>query len=576
MPKHLFFVVFGLLAVQTASAQDSKPTSKPTGKQNAKSYDFRYKFTKGEKRLYKLKAIYNQGAGIVVMTGEHKLEEHCQSVDEKAKSAEVNLESKWVQRTNNTRGSKYKGSSDQLDSMRDDEKVFYKALMAKRSVSVNSKGAISRKLSTAKSIDRNLIHWVIGGVEYLPFDYLNLPGKAVKIGDSWSHVFQRSLEGPGGKAVTFVTTFTWTLKGVKKGEQSLATVALGTQTKIKFVGGPPAKPLKIKDGMGEGTIVFNLSRGHIQSVQFVHGLKFVEGTKDVPLKHSFSATYVNAKGAPKKEAKPADQSDVKPGEAYKLRYKFSKGQKRHYKLNATYNQQEGAVLLKSQRRYEESCVSVDGKTMAAKIELKSPWVERSNNTRGMSVKGSSDDLDKMGGAEKERFEKLMAKRTVSVSALGQASRGEAQSVKRIDRNLIRWTLAGIDAVPYDYLILPSKAVTVGDSWSHIQKKTLEGPGGKEPGTFITTFTWTLKGVKKHEGQTLATIALSTKTVVKFSAGSKTPLVVKDGIGQGSVIFNVALGHVQSVKYAQSLNLVEKRGGVSLKYSFGAELVNKKQ
>lgn len=571
MLKQLAVLLLGLLVAQPALAQDSKPASKPTGKENEKSresYDLRYKFSKGERRLYKLKAVYNYGAGIVIMTGEHKLEEHCQSVDEKTRTAQVNLESKWVQRTNNTRGSNYKSSSDQLDTLSDEEKAFYKRLMVKRAVSISSRGSIARKLSMAKTIDKNLIHWVVGAVEYLPFDYLNLPDKAVKIGDSWSHVFKRSLQGPGGKALTFVTTFTWTLKGVKKGEQSLATIALTTRTKLKYIDGEPAKPLKVKNDKGVGTVTFNLSQGHVQSVEFAQALKTNVGAKEDPLQYNFSATYLDEKrGADK------DKKSAKP---YKLRYQFAKGQKRHYKLNATYNQGAGSVVLKSQRRYEEHCQSIDEQTKRIQLALKSPWIERSNSTRGMSMKGSSDDFEKMGEREKELFKALMATQTVSVSPLGKAERAKAAPVDRLDRNLVRWTLAGIDAAPYDYLVLPSNEVKLGDSWTNVLKRKLNGPRGKAPATFITTFTWTLKSVKKSDGQSLATVALSTSTVVKFLDGQpKRPLALKDGKGTGVVTFNVGKGHIQSVTFNQSLKFVEGGREMPLKYSFAAEFVRKK-
>lgn len=555
--------VFFLLS-SLSFGQDSKPAPKPEAKP-AKTYKLRYQWTAGLKQSYDLGAAFEVGNGEVILGCKHKFEETCVSAE--GEKIQLELRSTWVERSNKTGKTVRKGNSDELEKFGERGKALFTKLMAKRKVSVNSLGHISRSVKVVKRIEENLSRWVMSSVDYAPYDYLKLPEKAVKIGEAWSHKLTKSAEGiqDPAEGPSFITTFHWTLKEVKTvhGEM-VATVTLKTKTEVKYQGKKPEKQVSLNDEAGQGEIHFNVSRGMIEKVQFSQSAKIVEGKVTTPFQYTFSAQL--------KKPAPKVKLEDKAAKATPLRYQFKAGQKRHYRLKAKYDQ-AGMVILGSQHKFEEKCLSVDAKTGVATLEVKSPWVERSNNTRGMNKKGSSDDFDKMGEGEKKVFLELMAKRELKVDQRGQASRDESV-VKRLDKQLMRWTVAGIDAAPYEYAVLPRKAVKVGETWTRERKKKLAGPGGKATATFVTTFTWTFKKLETANDRRLATLSLTTKTVVKFLDGKPDrPLALKDAVGKGTVVFDLR-GHIQSVQYDQSLKFVEGKRELPLKYAFSAELAKK--
>lgn len=555
-----FILVFSLLA-PLSYGQDSKPAPKPEAKP-AKTYKLRYQWTAGLKQSYDLGAAFDVGNGEVILGCKHKFEETCVAAE--GEKVQLEVRSTWVERSNKTGKTVRKGNSDGLEKFGERGKALFTKLMAKRKVSVNSLGHISRSVKVVKRIEENLSRWVMSSVDYAPYDYLKLPEKAVKIGEAWSHKLTKSAEGlqDPAEGPSFITTFHWTLKEVKtvNGEM-VATVILKTKTEVKYLGKKPEKQVSLTDEAGQGELQFNMSRGMIEKVQFSQSAKIVEGKVTTPFQYSFSAQL--------KRPAPKVKLEDKAAKATPLRYQFKAGQKRHYRLKANYDQ-GGRVNLGSQHKFEEHCQSIDGKTGVATLEVKSPWVERSNKTRGINKKGSSDDFDKMGEDEKKVFLELMAKRTIKVDQRGQASR-DGSLVDRLDKQLMRWTVSGIDAAPYDYVVLPEKAVKVGETWTRELKKELSGPFGKSAVAFVTTFTWTFKKLEVLEGKRLATLSLLTKTTLKTAKGKpNVPLALKDAVGKGTVIFDLS-GHIQSVQYEQSSIFVEGKREIPLKYAFSAEL-----
>lgn len=301
MLKKSAFVVLAmaLAAPMGAFAQDSKPTSKPAPKTDpakpdatdGKAYKLGYKFVKGSERTYVVRASQKMETQNFEMKASQVIVEKVESFDEEKKTGKVVLEPKSL-KMSTTMGDR----TEEYDSEKKDGNKpnmpgnMLKQLNAKQTLNVHLDGSTKRKKTEGRGPQQDVMRSFIFGIQDIPYDYARMPKKAIKVGESWSTVLERSIsEGQG--TLTFKSTYTYTLKRVKSRDgKDIATIQFTSKTELNKEGNVKDSA-EIKEANGKGTLIFNVTDGHLKTVNFSVKLLVAERGRDMALKYSFGARH---------------------------------------------------------------------------------------------------------------------------------------------------------------------------------------------------------------------------------------------------------------------------------------------
>jgi hypothetical protein len=281
------------------------------------------------------------------------------------------------------------------------------------------------------------------------------------------------------------------------------------------------------------------------------------------------------------DSKPASKPAVKPtpdkkpattpdGKAYSLSYKFTKGESRTYQLRATQKMAE-SFEMKASQRLVETCKEVDAKKKSATLEVDGQTLKLAMTMGQNTQEFDSEKPDPNANErEKEAMKKMMGKNTVNIAFNGAIARSK-KFIEGPNRDILRSFLCSIEQVPYDFLLLPEKAIKAGESWTNALDRNLKGPGNKGVIAFRTTFTYTLKRVKNRNGIDIATINVSSTTTILNKDNLPDVPAIKDAGGKGTIIFNVTSGHIKNLNFSTKLTAIENNRDEVLSYSFNARL-----
>ncbi|MDF1662760.1 MAG: DUF6263 family protein [Planctomycetota bacterium] len=306
LKKSMFAVLaMALLAPAAASAQDSKPTSKPASKpatpqtepakpevKDDKAYSLVYKFTKGAERTYLVRAAQKMETQNFEIKAAQVLVEKVESFDADKKVGTVLLEPKTL-KLSTTMGDR----TQEYDSEKKDPgqapmgDAMLKAMKAKSTLKVHADGSTKRREIDGQGPQQDVFKSPIFAIQDIPFDFARMPKKAVKAGDTWTVVLERAMKEGDKGTLTFKSTFTYTLKRVKNRDgQDIATIQVTSKTELNKTG-DVKDSAEIKEGNGKGTIIFNITEGHLKSVNFSVKLIVAERGRDMALKYTFGARH---------------------------------------------------------------------------------------------------------------------------------------------------------------------------------------------------------------------------------------------------------------------------------------------
>lgn len=294
-------LTFALVAPATGFAQDSKPTSQPAtpktdpakpATKDDKAYKLGYKFVKGAERTYIMRASQKMETQNFEMKASQIIVEKVESFDDEKKIGKVVLEPKSL-KLSTTMGEntqeydsekKDPGSSPMGDAM-------LKEMNKKHTLKVHADGSTKRRETKGRGPQQDVLRSFIFGIQDIPFDYARMPKKAIKVGDTWTTVLERTMKEGDKGSLTFKSTFTYTLKRVKnRNGQDIATIQFTSSTELNKVG-DVKDSAEIKEGKGKGTLIFNISEGHLKTVNFSVKLVVAERGRDMALKYTFGARH---------------------------------------------------------------------------------------------------------------------------------------------------------------------------------------------------------------------------------------------------------------------------------------------
>ena len=279
MPKQVFTVLllWTLAIGNEALAQESRPLA-PKKKTDVE-YQLKYQFTKGQTRRYNVKGALVLIDEDMEVHAKHTVIEKTGAYQGKTKSQKIDLSSDKFESYLLKRGKKRAIKETFNEVMKAPMSFFIKnsGQVVQKSDSIDLKGAIFQPLAS-----------VFSSMTRVPYDYLSLPAKPIKVGGTWSQtrtlkVLEKKLEG------LFETKFSYVLKRLKQeGPHRFATIQFSTSTKVLDDKTAPLS-FQIKESKGKGTIIFNTTLGQIESIYYSQDCKLMLRKGEETLKHRFSA-----------------------------------------------------------------------------------------------------------------------------------------------------------------------------------------------------------------------------------------------------------------------------------------------
>lgn len=275
---------------------------------------------------------------------------------------------------------------------------------------------------------------------------------------------------------------------------------------------------------------------------------------------------------------PASAQDSKPtAPSYTLDYKFQKGQSRSYKISASRKEVEKQKATKVTVLSSETFVSKGDKAGESKVELHGTQVTYQtlrDDKVGFSFDSTKPEKGFGYSYTKKKFEqlKLLGKRTVNIAKTGFIPRIPEKEFKK---EMVQFLFATTENLPYDYVLLPKKPVSIGGTWTKtLARKIFKGK--RADSEIKTVYTYTLKRVKTKGQELFATIELQTKSSITY-LDKRVPAQeeMKSMKGKGTIVFNVTKGGPRSINYFQTVVLTKAGEESTVKYTVSARQVKEK-
>lgn len=253
--------------------------------------------------------------------------------------------------------------------------------------------------------------------------------------------------------------------------------------------------------------------------------------------------------------------------AYRLEYKFKKGEEKQYRVTVkqSLSMDETKVKMSAKETFVENCQSYDPTKKVALLKIEKKHLKISRERGGkVEIFDSRKADSKLRGLDKASATQLLKTSTLPIKLNGAIKR---RNPRVIGADLLRPFLFGIENCPYDFLRFPDKAIKVGGEWSQSLARSEKDPSNLTT-TFSTQFNYTLKSISTSNAVQIAVISFKTKTKVKVVGEFDGP-EFKKSEGSGSFVFNLTDGRLQSLNYSHEIIAGDKNSDMKINYQFKA-------
>jgi hypothetical protein len=243
----------------SAGAQDGTTTEK--------KYKLEYKFTKGKVDKYRLRiSVKSSGMMSLGIKGALTMDQTGGSFDKDKQVGQVVQEIKTVKLELDMAGSKQdydteKGGGGEGNML----KNAANALIGKSTLDLKPNGKVEKSKSDKKEGNNPLKSAL--GAKHIPYDILRLPGKELKVGDTWTHTAEEKTKDSMGAESTLKITYTYTLKRVQNKEgDDIATITMKIKPGLEKMPGGMGGTVTKQEGKGSAS--FNITKGHLRSCNY--------------------------------------------------------------------------------------------------------------------------------------------------------------------------------------------------------------------------------------------------------------------------------------------------------------------